>query len=90
MNTEFKERLLLALKIRREAVLNGVREEDAPFQKGFKEGLEAAEVIIRALRDPPLIETNVYDSEETLKNCTVQILRNSETGEVSVGWWENG
>ena len=37
---------------------------------------------------PP--ETNLYDSEEVHENCTVQILKNSVTGETSVGWWENG
>lgn len=35
------------------------------------------------------VETNIYDEEELHQNCTVQILRNSVTGEVSVGWWEN-
>ena len=30
-----------------------------------------------------------YDEEETHTNCTVQILRNSITGETSIGWWEN-
>ena len=30
-----------------------------------------------------------YDEEEIIPNCTVQILRNSKTGEVSVGWWRN-
>lgn len=35
-------------------------------------------------------EINLYDEEELHHNCTVQILRNSITGEVSVGWWENG
>lgn len=34
-------------------------------------------------------ETNLYDVEEIHENCTVQILRNSLTGEESVGWWEN-
>ena len=34
-------------------------------------------------------ETNIYDQEEIHENCTVQILRNSVTGEESVGWWEN-
>ena len=33
------------------------------------------------------IETNVYDIEEVHHNCTVQILRNSVTGEQSIGWW---
>ena len=36
-----------------------------------------------------IIETNLFDQEEIHPNCTVQILRNSITGEVSVGWWEN-
>ena len=36
-----------------------------------------------------IIETNIFDIEEIHPNCTVQILRNSITGEVSVGWWEN-
>ena len=30
---------------------------------------------------------NMYDKEETIENCTVQILSNSVTGDVSVGWW---
>lgn len=36
---------------------------------------------------PIKIETNVYDIEEVHHNCTVQILRNSTTGEQSIGWW---
>ena len=34
--------------------------------------------------------TNFYDEEIVLENCTVQILRNTATGEESVGWWVNG
>ena len=33
--------------------------------------------------------TGIYDTEEIHENCTVQILKNSITGEISVGWWEN-
>lgn len=33
--------------------------------------------------------TNIYDQEEVHENCTVQIWKNSQTGEVSIGWWEN-
>lgn len=36
---------------------------------------------------PSKIETNVFDVEEIHHNCTVQILRNSVTGEQSIGWW---
>ena len=32
---------------------------------------------------------NIFDEVEVHDNCTVQILRNSATGEESVGWWDN-
>lgn len=35
------------------------------------------------------IEMNVYDKEEIYPNCTVQVLTNTLTGKVSVGWWIN-
>lgn len=35
------------------------------------------------------IQTCIYDEVETFPNCTVQILRNSITGDESVGWWIN-
>jgi len=35
------------------------------------------------------VETNVFDEEELHTNCTVQIWRNSQTGEESIGWWPN-
>ena len=35
------------------------------------------------------VETSVFDQEEIYPNCTVQVLTNSVTGEVSVGWWRN-
>lgn len=28
-----------------------------------------------------------YDEIEVHEGCTVEVLRNSETGEVSIGWW---
>ena len=33
-------------------------------------------------------EIEVFDIEEIYEGCTVQVLRNSKTGEVSIGWWE--
>ena len=30
----------------------------------------------------------VFDEVEIIEGCTVQILKNSKTGEVSIGWWE--
>lgn len=55
--------------------------------------LEAHKMAISALekqegKKPIAVETNVYDTEEIHHNCTVQILTNSVTGEVSVGWWK--
>ena len=35
------------------------------------------------------VRTNLYDEEEIHKDCTVQIWRNSVTGEESWGWWDN-
>jgi hypothetical protein len=35
------------------------------------------------------IETNFYDKEEIYENCTVQVLTNTNTGDVSIGWWQN-
>ena len=59
------------------------------------EGYVDADMIWRIKRKieqlPPSdqIETNIYDIEEIHPNCTVQVLKNSVTGEVSVGWWPN-
>lgn len=40
--------------------------------------------------DPkPKVEINFFDEEETYDNCTVQVLTNSVTGDISVGWWKN-
>lgn len=33
------------------------------------------------------VETNMYHKEEIIYPCTVQILTNTVTGEVSYGWW---
>ena len=37
----------------------------------------------------PHDEKDIFDVEEIHENCTVQILRNSATGEESIGWWKN-
>ena len=36
------------------------------------------------------METNLFDKEEIIENCTVQILSNTVTGEQSIGWWRGG
>ena len=35
------------------------------------------------------MEINIYDEEEIYPDCTVQVLKNSVTGKISVGWWKN-
>lgn len=36
-----------------------------------------------------IIATNVFDECEIHENCTVEIWKNSTTGEISIGWYEN-
>lgn len=36
-----------------------------------------------------LDELNMFDDEEIHENCTVQVWKNTKTGETSVGWWQN-
>lgn len=36
-----------------------------------------------------VVETNMFDKEELYDDCVVQVLTNSITGEVSVGWWKH-
>jgi hypothetical protein len=62
----------------------------------FSEMGESFDCCDERLADCPLaelpqqnVETNLFDQEEIHANCTVQILRNSVTGKVSVGWWPN-
>lgn len=35
------------------------------------------------------VHMTIYDQEEIYPNCTVQVLTNTVTGDVSVGWWPN-
>ena len=38
--------------------------------------------------DMMLDSVGVYNEEEIHENCTVQVWRNTVTGETSVGWWQ--
>lgn len=57
---------------------------------------DALDMAISALekqegKKPLAVETNIYDTEEIYHNCTVQVLRNSVTGEVGrLRWWKEG
>lgn len=44
---------------------------------------------LEELQKPKLTETNIFDKETIIENATVQILENSVTGEMSIGWWRN-
>ena len=35
------------------------------------------------------VRAEIYEVEEIHTDCTVQLLRNVITGEISVGWWRN-
>lgn len=39
--------------------------------------------------EPTATATNIYDKVDEYPDCTVQVLTNTVTGEVSVGWWRN-
>lgn len=36
-----------------------------------------------------LDEINMFDDEEIHTGCTVQVWKNTATGETSIGWWQN-
>ena len=38
--------------------------------------------------EPLISMPYLYDKEEIIENCTVQVLTNTVTGEQSVGWWK--
>ena len=33
-------------------------------------------------------EINLYNKRDVYENCTVEVLTNTDTGDVSVGWWQ--
>lgn len=35
------------------------------------------------------VDANIYDISELYEDCTVEVLKNSVTGKISVGWWRN-
>lgn len=53
------------------------------------EGLQICPNCERKFGNIKKIETNFYDKEEIYENCTVQVLTNTKTGEVSIGWCKN-
>lgn len=54
--------------------------------------LEAAHAEIQRLKKElddarTKVELSIYDQEEFHEGCTVHVLMNSRTGDVSIGWW---
>ena len=51
---------------------------------------ELQERVDRNQRAPETVKVEAffYDKEEIHENCTVQVLTNTKTGDVSVGWWK--
>ena len=45
---------------------------------------------LKALVTDMMQVSGFYDTQEIYPDCTVQVWRNSRTGAVSVGWWQNG
>lgn len=67
--------------------INRLRQEIRDLQEAFERATKQPQFIAHG--EVMSVEPNIYDTEEIHENCTVQILRNSQTGAVSFGWWEN-
>lgn len=52
---------------------------------------KAATIIeqLSAPKEEVVSAISFYDQVETYPNCTVEVLTNTHTGDVSVGWWKN-
>ena len=67
--------------------INRLRQEIRDLQEAYTRVTKQPQFIAHG--EVMSVEPNIYDEEERHENCTVQILRNSVTGAVSFGWWEN-
>lgn len=54
-----------------------------------RDAADMIEALVEFIQQPKVVSVAIYDQEEIHHNCTVQILKNSVTGDVSVGWWPN-
>ena len=54
-----------------------------------RDAADMIESLLEYIEQPKVLGVAIYDQEEIHHNCTVQILSNSVTGDVSVGWWPN-
>lgn len=44
----------------------------------------------RKLIQEAIDNDDYFEETELYTDCTVQILENKKTGEISIGWWRNG
>jgi hypothetical protein len=92
MSEEF-ERLVWREGLKKKTVdeLLDLFAQDSRLQRThlFDEDLPLLREEIKRRVKPETEEGMIYDREEIIENCTVQILTNSVTGEQSVGWWKN-
>ncbi len=79
-----------------------MRKKDWREYQAYKAtGLSPEEIeVLKAFRDKAIqkqdepkktvlkVETNIFDKEEIIEGCTVQVLTNTHTGQVSIGWWK--
>ncbi len=81
-----------------DALMKAIRAHDYPLRAHFNStdngmftiGIQqAVDDYFKRATDYP-VKTSLYDEQERHENCTVEIWRNSLTGEVSIGWWKNG
>ena len=70
-------------------IVRNEESSDESFVQCLSNALYQSFQLKRADSADEKVEINVFDEEEIYHNCTVQVLRNSITGETSVGWWKN-
>lgn len=63
-----------------ETVRNELRDDCAEDPKPLHQQLIRQEDVFS-------ISTTIFDEEEIIPHCTVQVWKNSVTGEVDIGWW---
>ena len=51
-----------------------------------RDAADMIEALVEYIEQPE-VHVAIYDKEELVNNCVVQVLTNTVTGDVSVGWW---
>ncbi|MBO5969081.1 MAG: hypothetical protein J6S14_11360 [Clostridia bacterium] len=64
-------------------------EKGKPIQQKIDDLCKIWDALAGNKEPKTVVEMNMFDREDLYTDCTVQVLTNTVTGEVSVGWWEN-